>query len=341
MKYLLQLSLLAIISITKMQAQDLDLIGYIEIDTKRIKKTKIKSIKEESDCYIDQEKPPFTFEDCEQTYKEKYDKKGNLISLKTYEEKTLLSTTTYEYKNNKIVRVEEDDGEDVVAKVFLYNLTGKLIFKKEYENKTLKKVTTYKYNSQSLLTEKVYENLKAKGFGSNPYTKTIYKYNANRKCIYKGEFNKKGVELDVRIYEYSNNDLTFVEKDKRKDSYVVQFKETKDAIGNVIEKTLYDYNGKQEKRMVNTYDANNNRLTYVEYDENDALAKRITETYNQYNDPKEYIVFYAENVKTKRSESITKYWYKYDKKGNWTQRASYNGGDEYSSDEVKRTLSYY
>lgn len=343
MKSLLKLSLLAIIFITNAQAQDFDfdLVGYIEIDSKRIQKTKIKSIKEESNCYIDQEKPPFTFEDCEQTYKEKYDKKGNLISLKTYEEKTLLSTTTYEYKNNKIIRVEEDDGEDVTAKVFLYNLTGKLMFKKEYENKALKKVTTYKYNTQGLLSEEVYENLKAEGFGSNPYTKTIYKYNTHGKCIYKGEFNKKGVELDVRIFEYSNNGLTFVEKDKRDDSYVIQYKETKDAKGNVLEKISYDYNGKQEKRMVNTYDANDNRLTYEEYDENDALAKRITETYNQYNDPKEYIVFYAENATTKRSESITKYWYKYDKKGNWTQRASYNDGDEYSSDEVKRTLSYY
>lgn len=320
MKSLIRLSLLAIIFITKAQAQDFDfdLTGYIEIDSKRIQKTKIKSIKEESDCYIDQEKPPFTFEDCEQTYKEKYDKKGNLISLKTYEGKSLLSTTTFEYKNNKIVSVEEDDGEDVERKVYLYNLTGKLLIKKEYENKTLEKTTSYKYNSQGLLTEEVFENLKAEGFGSIPYTKTIYKYNANKKCTYKGEFNKEGVELDVLIYEYSNNGLTKTEKDKRDDNYVIQFKQTKDSRGNVLEKILYDYNGKQEKRMVNTYDANDNRLTYEEYDENDALAQRITETYNQYNDPKEYIIFYPENAKTRRSESTTKYWYKYDKKGNWT-----------------------
>ena len=342
MKSLLKLSLLAAICITKVQAQDFDFkaIGYIEIDSKRIQKTKIKSIKEDSDCYIDQEKPPFKFEDCEQTYKEKYDKNGNLVSLKTYEENTLLSTTTYEYEGNRIVSVVEDDGEDVEKKVYIYYLTGKVMFKKEYENKKLHIVTSYKYNTQGLVSEEIYENLDAEGFGSIPYKKTVYKYNASGKCIYKGEFNKAGVEYDVRTYEYSNNGLTYVEKDKRDDSYVKQFEETKDASGNVLEKISYDYNGKQEKRMVNTYDANDNRLTYEEYDENNVLAQRITETYNQYNDVKEYTIFYAENSKTRRSESTTKYWYKYDKKGNWTQRTTIDK-DGYYSDHVKRTNSYY
>ncbi|MEM6721401.1 MAG: hypothetical protein AAF611_18890 [Bacteroidota bacterium] len=342
MKFLLRLSVLVILFIPKAHAQDydFDLAGYIEISEKRRTQTNIKSIKEDADCYIDQEKPPFTFEDCEQTYKEKYDQKGNLVSLKTYSDGSLETTFTYEYKNNRIISVEEDDGEDVEKKVFIYNLTGKLMFKKEYENKTLDIVTSYKYNTQGLVSEEIYENLHAEGFGSIPYQKTVYTYNANGKCISEAQFNKAGVELDVRTYEYRDNGLTKIEKDKRDDTYVVQFEETKDASGNSLEKISYDYDGKQEKRVVQTYDANNNRLTYEEYDENDALAKRITETYNQYNDPKEYIVFYPENAKTRRSESITKYWYKYDKKGNWTQCASIDK-DGYYSYHVKRSISYY
>ncbi|WP_298512486.1 hypothetical protein [uncultured Kordia sp.] len=344
MKFLLKLSLLALIFVTKVQAQDLDfdVIGYIEIDSKRIQKTKIKSIKEESDCYVDQEKPPFTFEDCQKTYKEKYDKNGNLVSLKVYDDGSLETTNTYEYENNRILRIKEDDGEDVEIKVYRYNLTGKLMIKEEYENKTLEKSTSYKYNSQGLLSEEIYKNLTSEGFGSNPYQKTIYKYNSKGQCTYKGEFNKAGVELDVRIYEYSNNGLTKIEKDKRDDTYVKQFEQTKDSRGNILERVSYDYNGNQEKRMVETYDANNNRLTYEEYDSNDKFVRRTTETYNKYNDPKEYISFYPKNhSKTEGSKRITKYWYQYDKKGNWTQRASREDGDEYFSYEIKRTISYY
>ncbi|WP_420572252.1 hypothetical protein [Kordia sp.] len=343
MKTLLKISLLAILFIPKLHAQDFDLIGYIEIDENRRQKTKIKSITEESDCYIDQEKPPFTFEDCEKTYKEKYDKSGNLISLKVYDSNTLESTTTFEYENNKIVRIEEDDGEDIETKVYSYNLTGKLIFKKEYENNTLEASTSYKYNSNSLLTEEVYKRPKSTGFGSTPYRKTVYKYNSDGKCIYEGELNEAGLELDVRIYEYSNNGLTRIEKDKRDDTYVKQYEKTKDARGNELESIIYDYKGNLEKRMVQTYDANNKRLTYEEYGSNNILVKRVTETYNKYNDPKDYTVFYPKdqtNV-TEGTTRITKYWYKYDKKGNWVQRASYQDGEEFSSYEIQRTIRYY
>jgi len=344
MKSFLTLSLLAIIISTNTQAQnvdyDFDTVGYIEIYKKRIQKTKTKSIKEDAECYIDQEKPPFKFEDCEQTYKEKYDKNGNLVSLKIYSDGSLESTKTYEYEGKRIVSIEEDDGEDVYKKVYVYNLTGKVMFKKKYENKKLDIVTSYKYNTQGLVSEEVYENLHAEGFGSIPYKKTIYQYNSDGKCIQKSEFSKAGVELDVRIYTYSDNGLSYVERCKRDGSFINQYEEIKDANGNVLEKISYDYNGKQEKRMVNTYDANDNRLTYEEYDENNALAKRITETYNQYNDVKEYTIFYPENAKTRRSESTTKYWYKYDKKGNWTQRATIDK-DGYYSDHVKRSISYY
>jgi hypothetical protein len=345
MKFSLKLSLLALILLTKVNAQDydFDLIGYIEIDEKRRTATKIKSIKEESDCYIDQEKPPFTFEDCEKTYKEKYDRKGNLISLQTYDDGSLESTFTYEYKNNRIVRIEENDGYDVQKKVYIYNLTGKLMFKKEYENKKLDITTSYKYNTQGLVSEEIYEQLNSEGFGSIPYKKTIYKYNANGKLTYKGEFNKAGVELDVRTFEYKNNGLTYTEKDKRDDTYVKQFQQTKDARGNILEKINYTYEGKQEKRTVQTYDANNNRLMYEEYDGNNALVRRTTETYNEYNDPKTYTVFYPDDSSNPKvgSESVTKYWYKYDKKGNWTQRASLKDGEEYYEDHVKRTIKYY
>ncbi len=327
---------------THAQDFDFDTIGYIDISKKRITNTKIKSIKEESGCYIDQENPPLTYEDCETTYKETYDKNGNLISLKTYEDGSLQSEITYTYKNNRIASIEEDYGDEVEKKVFVYNLTGKLMFKKEYENKTLEATTTYKYNSQGLLTEEIYERPSSKGFGSNPYQKTIYKYNTNGKCIYKAEYNKAGVELDVRTYEYSNNGLTKVEKDKRDDTYVIQFKETKDARGNSLEKVSYDYDGKQQKRMVNTYDANNNRLSYEEYDGDDKFVKSTTETFNDKNDVTTYTIFYPTNhSKTEGRKNVTRYWYKYDKKGNWTERASYEGDEKFVADAVKRSIRYY
>ncbi len=342
MKHLL-LTFLTVTTIATTQAQDFDLIGYIEIDAKRIKATKIKSIKEESDCYVEQENPPYKYEDCEQTYLEKYDKDGNLILLKTYDDDgELESTSTYTYKNNKIVNYTNDDGEDIETQIFTYNNTGLLSEKKEYDNKTLEEKTTYSYNTKGLLIEEIRVRPKSEGFGGSPYKKTIYKYNANGKCTHETSYNKSGYETNALMYEYNNNGLTVIEKEKYDGAFVKMYEKTTDSRGNVIESILYDFNGKQEKRMVETYDSSNNRLTYEAYDKNNMFFERITETYNAKNDPIDYTLFIPKERynRTKDSKSVTKYWYKYDSKGNWIEKASYEEGEDYPTNHVKRTIKY-
>ncbi|WP_299767449.1 hypothetical protein [uncultured Dokdonia sp.] len=322
------------------QAQEIEEAGYIEISTDRIKNTNIKSIKEESDCYVEQEKPPYKFEDCGEKTKEEYDKNGHLTSLKLYEDGDLTDTYTYLYEENKLVSEKEDDGEDTTKKTYRYNTSGLLIEKKEYDNNTLEYLYTYAYNKKGFMIEKEYTSLRedSGAFGGTTYSKTIYTYNNNGKCTSETEYHKDGREKNKIIYEHSNtNGHTILEKEKHdEDKYVPQYSITYDTRGNITEKILYSYYGKQEERRVRTFDANNNVLTYESYNEDNVLVNHIVYNYNAQKDPIQEV-----STRNKDDQYIRKYMYEYDERGNWITRVTLKDGDEYISNEVKRTIKYY
>ena len=328
------------------QAQEIEEGGYIEISADRIKNTKIKSLKEESDCYVEQEKPPYKFEDCGEKLEEKYDANGNITLLKIYEDGDLTNTYTYTYQNNRLIQEEEDDTEDIYKKSYKYNTNGLLIEKNEYENKKLEYRYTYAYNAKGLMTEKIYQSLRRNesGFGSATYVKTIYTYNQNGKIASGTEYLKDGRKKDKTIYEYSNKERTVAEKKERDDDeYVPEYISTYDTKGNLIERIFYDYYGKKERRVVEAYDTTNNRILYENYNENDQLSERTTYIYNAQNDISQYTTLYPKEA-TGRDEDrsyTTKYVYEYDTQGNWTTKITFSDGDDYGSDEIKRTLKYY
>jgi len=340
MKSLTSLVLICLFFTLITQAQEIEEGGYIEISTDRIKNTNIKSIKEESDCYVEQEKPPYKFEDCDVKYDEKYDENNNLLSLKIYDNGDLEDTYTYKYENNRLISEKEDDGEDTIKKTYRYNTAGLLVEKKEYDNNTLEYLYKYAYNGKGLMIEKEYTSLRADSgaFGGTTYSKTIYTYNSSGKCTSETVYYKDGREKNKIIYEYSNtNGFTVLEKEKRDENkYVPQYSNTYDSRGNVTEKILYDYYGKQDERRVRTYDANNNVLTYESYNENNTFIIRTTYTYNAQNDPIKEVNFRSED-----NQYMRIYIYEYDERGNWITRVTQKEENDYISNEVKRTIKYY
>ncbi len=341
-------SFIFLFCISIIHAQEIEEGGYIEIETKRIKESNIKSIKEESDCYVNQEEPPYKFEDCDDTIEEKYDENGHILSIKVFEDRDLAEIYTYTYKANQLVSKKEDFGDGISKTTYDYNASEQLIEKKEYDNNTLEYQYKYAYNTQGLITEKEYIALRedSGSFGGTTYSKTQDTYTSTRKCTSETEYRKDGSEKNKIIYEYSNNERTVVEKEKRdKNTYVSQYANTYDSKGNVTEKILYDYYGKQEQRRVRTYDTHNNILTYEEYNENNALSQRTTYTYNAQNDPIKKIVYRPRTSYTNKEEyyNTVRYSYEYDTHENWTTKVSIEDDDDgYDlTDEIKRTIKYH
>ena len=144
---------LSCISIIQAQFFDeIEYAGFMDIKTSQIKATKVKSIIEESDCFTEQEKPPFKLKECENKIIQTFDKNGNVSSMKLYSENRLSETYTYSYENDKRITDLLDDGDEKSKTSYIYNSKGFLQEKKEFENNKLTTLTRYKYDTKAMPT---------------------------------------------------------------------------------------------------------------------------------------------------------------------------------------------
>jgi hypothetical protein len=142
-----------------------------------------------------------------------------------------------------------------------------------------------------------------------------------------------------------------------------------DDEGNEMERQLYDRNGSLGRKSISEYDDRENRIEYRHYFSNsneiscewifiyDSKGNIIRENIFEYDDSDGRIYYHAKikykhhydngnrieiTYYIKEDDTCVKYYeYKYDDKGNWTERKYYNEGETEPPYITERTIEYY
>lgn len=249
-----------------------------------------------------------------------YDKNGNIIARRWYDEYDYLTGgDTYKY-NKKQSKIEWErynvfnDTENFIV-YYIYDNKGNQIKKNIYEKEELVERHTYKYDKKNNLIEYKWFNRD----GSLRFLRT-YKYDSNGNQIelnwheigspshnrYTSKYNKKGQKIKEDLDVYSKN--TFVSHDTK---WIYKY----NSKGNLIKVYKYWFNKKYKENdylyetFLYKYDTNNNEIERTIYDTNGNLERKYTCKYQ------------------------------YDKKGNWTKQTHYVDG--VVVEKYERVYEYY
>ena len=188
-------------------------------------------------------------------------------TIETYEDGSTF-TTNYTYEGNKLIKVDDSDGE---SETFVYDANGKLIsgVEKYYNGSIL--ITgnvDYIYDSQNKLISIVTDD------GLN----TDYTYNSNG-TITELSYSSIG-DFDTLIYTFSNNNITLVNQTIGNQTSVVnyQFDSFNGPFKNVY--APYDL-----FRNYFEFDFNNETNAVYDNDSSSFLSSTSTYVYNSDNYP--------------------------------------------------------
>ena len=244
-------------------------------------------------------------------YMYKYDEKGNKVLEETYGEDAKLRIKfvyKYDEKGNKLL--EEAYRED-----------GKLFFKYVYDekgNKLLEEI----YREDGKLIDKYVQKYDEKG---NKLLQETYGEDGNIKerlsLVYK--YDEKGKKVLEETYGTDGNlKERFVYKYNEKEKKVLE--ETYGTDGNLKERFVYKYNEKENMLSKETYGADEKLIDKYLYKYDEKGNKVLEETYGADGKLKEKFtveVVYRDdeegnNLATGYIDSVARYVYKYDEKGN-------------------------
>lgn len=242
--------------------------------------------------------------------------------------KSMTSQQTYRYKQNNAWR----DWEKTYRKIYNFNskgyyetyqeygLDGKLAYTLTYKYLPKEKKTELTYvNSQGVQTARTNQLLDATGRmieeikyhkGDTLYMRYVYTY------------NEKGARQSMTGYKpdgkVSGKSTWTYDASGKSDSCIVETpgyassstKNVYDAMGNIIENTLFNGRGAIEYRYERDYDDKGNKITERTYKGGDVLR------------------------------NTTKWRYEFDKAGNWIKRTeSTSDGMDFHIEE--RTITYF
>jgi hypothetical protein len=186
----------------------------------------------------------------------------------------------------------------------------------------------YKYNNKGKITE--FDHIID---GTMTY-KYIYKYDDMERLTTCLSYNAKDSSLIAKfIYQYNNGKCTemkylailnlLYEKKIYDNKYKLLEKYEYNEYGNIVAQSFYEYDNKGT--LVKT-------LVYDSYE-----ILKTKALYNSYEDISE-IEFYGEDHENQKGHCIYK---KYDAKGNWLERITYEGMADIATAVTERKIEYY
>lgn len=243
------------------------------------------------------------------------DKKGNVISLKTYSsEGYFLWETKSTYDKNSNLLLEETFDDE-----------GKK--RKEYKKNT--------YNKKGLLTEKMSTN----NYTENKY---IYEYdNLDRKIFEKQFYGERITEI---TFKYDNLGKIISEKNSSNSEVIYEYTTIKDTV-KVVKFYVDSERNKQIRNVKISYKKGENKITEERQfnEKGETSHTRIVE-----NDKNQNLISskFSNSVGYAEIKEII-----YDKKGNWIElnlsklvKASYDGSEpkpEWRTEKYIRKIQYY
>ncbi len=241
------------------------------------------------------------------------------------------------------------------------------------------RVTTYRLNAVTnniSNNQKKYDFLIKYNSNGNWIEYRSFNIDESTKWLEKPVYNEQGQVISRSDYSYENSDSILIRKFKYKndnqgniietickdkeDSLLWKQKFNYDNRGNIIEiqkLTAYDslewkktsqYNKANRiieeiksnsdsliSKSIYIYDSRGNNIEKRNYDKNDSIKIRIIYNYNKQRDYEEVKVYSIDNKLTER----TAYKYKYDIKGNWTEKVKLV--NDVPKTITKRQITYY
>ncbi len=220
---------------------------------------------------------------------------------------SLLFKITYSYdeSGNEIEESSFDSKGSLLSKMsFEYDEAGNPIESNRFNSDgSLAHKFIFKYNDQGKVRER-------SAYDSTLDNKCIFKYNEAGKVIEKYNYYSDGTLDDKMIYKYKNQD-----KEVEINCY--------NSIDSVISRTVskYDENGKEIES--NFYNPGGNTIWLTSSNKYNADGLLVENIY----------------FEIERKKSVSKYIYKFDKKGNWIEKSKYV--DNKPSQITVREIEYY